>query len=82
MPNPLSEAMIPIMDLAPVANRAAMFGLYYLVRDVVVSVAALAGAWIWSIRPEANLLTAFAFGVVGTIGFALFGRDSVKPQAA
>jgi hypothetical protein len=52
-----------------------MFGLYYLIRDVVVAFAAIGGALLWQISPEVNLVTAFAFGVVGTIGFAVFGRD-------
>jgi MFS family permease len=65
-----------IMDLAPEHNKAAMFGLYYLVRDVVVAAAALGGAFLWQISPETNLLAAFAFGVIGTVGFAIFGRDA------
>jgi MFS family permease len=64
-----------IMDLAPENRKAAMFGLYYLVRDVVVSFAALSGAWLWAIHPQVNLLVAFAFGALGTIWFALRGRD-------
>jgi MFS family permease len=64
-----------IMDLAPENRKAAMFGLYYLVRDVVVSFAALGGAWLWVIHPHANLLVAFGFGVLGTLWFAWRGRD-------
>ena len=64
-----------IMDLAPDDCKAGMFGLYYLIRDIVVSLAALGGAFLWQISPAANLLTAFAFGVMGTVGFAFFGRD-------
>jgi len=64
-----------IMDLAPDHCKAGMFGLYYLIRDVVVSLAALGGAFLWQISPQANLLAAFGFGVIGTIGFALFGRN-------
>ncbi|MFH1329924.1 MAG: MFS transporter [Actinomycetota bacterium] len=64
-----------IMDLAPEDARAGMFGLYYLIRDLVVSLAALGGAFLWQISPEVNLVTAFVFGVIGTVGFALFGRD-------
>ncbi len=64
-----------IMDLSPENSKAAMFGLYYLIRDIVVAVGALAGAFLWQISPETNLIAAFAFGVLGTIGFALFGRD-------
>lgn len=63
-----------IMDLSPADARSAMFGLYYLVRDLVVSVAALGGAFLWLISPEVNLITAFAFGLAGTIWFAIWGR--------
>lgn len=64
-----------IMDLAPEGRKAAMFGLYYLIRDVLVSVAAFGGALLWRISPRVNLLAAFGFGVIGTIYFALRGRD-------
>ena len=64
-----------IMDLAPDNCKAGMFGLYYLVRDAFVSMAALGGAFLWQISPETNFVTAFVFGVIGTIGFSLFGRD-------
>ncbi len=68
-----------IMDLAPSDCRAGMFGLYYLIRDVIVAFAALGGAFLWQISPEANLLTAFAFGIAGTLGFLVFGRDFQVP---
>ena len=64
-----------IMDLAPEDRKAGMFGLYYLVRDVIVSIAAFGGAFLWQISPATNLIAAFAFGVFGTIWFALRGRD-------
>jgi MFS family permease len=64
-----------IMDLAPESCQAGMFGLYYLIRDVFVSVAALGGAFLWQISPEVNFVTAFVFGIIGTIGFAFWGRD-------
>jgi MFS family permease len=64
-----------IMDLSPEEYKAGMFGLYYLARDVIVSVAAFGGAFLWTISPVTNLLTAFAFGVLGTIWFAIRGRD-------
>jgi MFS family permease len=64
-----------IMDLAPADRKAGMFGLYYLIRDVIVSVAAFGGAFLWAVKPELNLLTAFGFGVAGTIWFALRGRE-------
>jgi MFS family permease len=64
-----------IMDLAPEARKAAMFGLYYLMRDVVVSVAAFGGAFLWQIDPSVNFMVAFSCGVVGTIAFWLRGSD-------
>ena len=88
-----------IMDFAPENKKAATFGVYYLIRDVIVSLAAFGGALLWDASttqsitdmlgightilrfvnliasPTLNLLTAFGFGVVGTLYFALFGRD-------
>ncbi len=64
-----------IMDLAPEDKKAGMFGLYYLVRDVVVSAAAFGGAFLWEISPEVNFLAAFVCGLAGTTYFWLFGKD-------
>jgi MFS family permease len=64
-----------IMDLAPEGRKAAMFGLYYLVRDVIVAFAAFSGALLWRISPELNLKVAFGFGILGTLWFALRGTS-------
>ncbi|MDY6791781.1 MAG: MFS transporter [Thermodesulfobacteriota bacterium] len=64
-----------IMDLAPEDRKAGMFGLYYLIRDVVVSIAAFSGAFLWMLGPAVNFLVAFSFGVVGTIVFTIWGDD-------
>ena len=64
-----------IMDLAPEDKKAGMFGLYYLVRDVIVSLSAFGGAFLWQISPATNLLTATGFGLLGTVYFWVFGRD-------
>jgi MFS family permease len=64
-----------ILDLAPADRQALTFGVYYFVRDTIVSVAALAGGVLWALGPEVNFLTAFAFGLAGTVWFALRGRD-------
>lgn len=71
-----------IMDLAPEGRKAAMFGLYYLIRDVLVAGAAFGGALLWGISPELNLKVAFAFGVAGTLWFAWKGADSVAASAS
>jgi MFS family permease len=64
-----------IMDLAPEEAKARTFGAYYLIRDVFVTAAALSSALLWNISPAVNFITASAFGVAGTIVFALWGRD-------
>ena len=64
-----------IMDLAPENCKAGMFGLYYLMRDVFVSIAAFGGAFLWLISPTTNFLVAFSFGVIGTFGFGFLGSD-------
>ncbi len=65
-----------IMDLAPEDSKAKTFGTYYLLRDIIVTLAALSSAWLWNQSPAANFITAFAFGVVGTVYFAIFGKDA------
>ena len=64
-----------IMDLAPEGKKASVFGLYYLIRDVVVSIAAFGGFLLWDVSPIANFLVAFGFGVLGTLYFVIYGRD-------
>jgi MFS family permease len=48
-------------------RRGQMIGTYYLVRDLLVSTAAILGAWLWHLSPAANFLGAAAFGLIGTI---------------
>jgi len=69
-----------IMDLAPEDKKASVFGLYYLIRDVIVSIAAFGGAFLWNISPTVNFLVAFGFGIIGSIYFLLFGRDLKHKQ--
>jgi len=64
-----------IMDLAPEDLKAAIFGLYYLLRDSIVSIAAFGGAFLWQIDPSINFIVAFLFGAAGTLYFALYGSD-------
>ena len=69
-----------IMDLAPEGRKAAMFGLYYLVRDVIVAFAAFGGALLWRVSPELNLKVAFGFGILGTLWFAWRGSSVASLQ--
>ena len=64
-----------ILDLAPETCKAGMYGLYYFLRDVCVSVAAFGGAFLWMISPAVNFITAFSFGLIGSICYAIWGRD-------
>lgn len=51
-----------IMDLAPEGRKAGTFGVYYLVRDVIVSLAAFGGALLWDPSTAATLFAAVGFG--------------------
>jgi MFS family permease len=64
-----------IVELSPESHKAGMFGLYYLIRDIVVSVAAFGGAFLWEVSPQTNFLGAFLFGVLGTVYYAIWGTD-------
>jgi len=64
-----------IMDLAPEDAKAWTFGTYYLMRDVVVGLAALSSAYLWNISPQTNFIVAFICGLLGTAWFTLFGKD-------
>jgi MFS family permease len=64
-----------ILELCPPESKAGTFGAYYLVRDVVVSVGAFGGAFLWQISPAVNFLAALGGGVVAVGGSGGFGRD-------
>jgi len=65
-----------IVELSPEAHQAGMFGLYYLIRDIVVSVAAFGGAFLWEVSPQVNFIGAFCCGVLGTAFYAIWGSDT------
>ncbi len=68
-----------IMDLAPENEKAKTFGTYYLIRDIIVAIAAFGGAFLWGLGPNVgptiNFLVAGIFGILGTLYFLLFGKD-------
>jgi MFS family permease len=57
-------------------RRGQLVGAYYLVRDLIVSVGAILGAYLWWISPEFNFLGAAAFGVAGSIYYFRTVRES------
>jgi len=59
-----------------------MVGAYYLVRDLIVSVGAILGAYLWKIGPRLNFLGAAVFGIIGTIIYVRSvrrARETAKP---
>ena len=59
-------------------RRGQMIGAYYLVRDLIVSVAAIVGAYLWKLGPQLNFLGAAAFGIGGTIFYVRTIRQERK----
>jgi hypothetical protein len=49
-----------------------------LIRDIIVSIGAFGGAFLWQMSPEINFFTAFACGLIGTIYFWIFGKDLIS----
>src|SRR5213075_543903 len=62
------------------ARCGQMVGAYYLVRDLIVSVAAILGAYLWSVNPNLNLLGAVAFGIAGTIFYIKIVREEREDE--
>ncbi|MCP4581159.1 MAG: MFS transporter [candidate division Zixibacteria bacterium] len=59
-----------LISLAPDTATASSIGLYYLIRDLIVSSGSFIGAWLWTFGPEYNLITAAGFGAVSVVVFA------------
>ena len=66
---PSRKAMI--VDFAQEHLRARSVGLYYLVRSLSITPAALLGGLLWQFTPQAPFITAGIIGLVGTIVFAM-----------
>ncbi len=62
-------------------RRGQMIGAYYLVRDLIVSLGALAGALLWMYGPGVNFITASTLGAVGTIYYLVTLRRQSPPRA-
>lgn len=55
-----------IVSYAAAESRGRAVGAYYLVRDSIVSVAALVGAALWQVGPAVNFWGAALIGGIGT----------------
>ena len=65
---PSRKAMI--LDFAQENVRARSVGLYYLVRSLSITPAALIGGLLWNIAPQVPFVTAAIIGIAGTLVFA------------
>ncbi|HZJ45799.1 MAG TPA: MFS transporter [Pyrinomonadaceae bacterium] len=66
---PSRKAMI--VDFAQEGVRARSVGLYYLVRSLSITPAALVGGLLWKIAPQMPFITAAIIGMAGTVVFAI-----------
>jgi MFS family permease len=66
---PARKAMI--VDFAKESVRARSVGLYYLVRSLSITPAAVIGGLLWKIKPEVPFITAGIIGVIGTVVFSV-----------
>lgn len=60
-----------IVDLADPGRRGRTTGLYYLIRSLAITPAALIGGALWNVRPELPFVVAGVFGLAGALVFAL-----------
>jgi len=65
-----------IVDLARPDLRARSIGLYYLVRSLSITPAALLGGLLWRVVPLLPFVVAAGFGVAGAVVCALTVDDS------
>jgi MFS family permease len=72
-----------IVDLSPPGARARAIGLYYLVRSLSITPAALAGGLLWRSDPSFPFLLAGGIGLLGAGVFALTvdGRPGIPKPA-
>ncbi|HSE23383.1 MAG TPA: MFS transporter [Pyrinomonadaceae bacterium] len=66
---PSRKAMI--VDFAQEGVRARTVGLYYLVRSLSITPAALVGGLLWKVSPQVPFVTAAIIGMAGTVVFAI-----------
>ena len=69
---PARKAMI--VDLAPPYARARTVGLYYLLRGLAISPAAMIGGVLWTLSPTLPFVLAGAFGLAGVAVFTITVR--------
>jgi MFS family permease len=68
-----------ILDLAPADRKSLSFGTYYFIRDIIVSLAAFGGAFLWKHSPQINFIIASCFGVLGLAWFLFKVQEHKMP---
>ena len=76
-----SRKALIIGSCAP-ERRGQMIGAYYLVRDLLVSFAAILGAGLWQLGPSTNFLGAATFGACGTVYYVFALRRERLARSA
>jgi len=71
---PARKAMI--VDFAQDNVRARSVGLYYLVRSLSITPAAVVGGLLWSIAPQVPFVVAGVIGLIGTFVFAVMVKEN------
>lgn len=64
-----------ILDFAQGDQQGTLYGAYYMIRDIVVSLAAFIGGFLWAVSPQLNLSVAFIFGLIATAYFLRYCRE-------
>lgn len=65
-----------IIDLSPDDYKASSFGVYYLIRDFIVSITEFTSSLLWEIHPVKNFFVMGGYGLIDTIFFAVFGKTN------
>lgn len=76
--DPARKALIS--ELAPENAKASTFGAYYMIRNIVASLAAVAGAFLWTVSPSTAFFSASAMGISAFVIYNLFGREIHQPR--
>jgi MFS family permease len=70
-----------IIGSCPEDIRARMIGCYYLIRDLIVALGAVAGAILWKMGPRVNFSAAALLGLLGTIVYLLGTQRKIGVNA-
>jgi MFS family permease len=71
-----------IIAYAPRALQSKAYGVYYLIRDCVVTAGSFVGAALWKVSPQANFFGAAVCGLAGTAWFYFYVFRKPRKQAS